>query len=132
MLTETEKFFIRAVVKTLENKTASWDANKAHSMYRGPNGSKCPIGHLIPDNKYSNSFENKSAHELLNIGVLPINCAPGPLIALQAAFDLAVSEAAIGGKVGNSWRYSFLVKAGLLARVFNYIMPKVDTTGKRL
>lgn len=35
--------------------------------YRGPNGCKCPAGHLIPDSEYDVSFEHNSADEVVKL-----------------------------------------------------------------
>lgn len=36
-------------------------------LYRGPNGTKCAVGALIPDEKYSKDMEDISASGLLNL-----------------------------------------------------------------
>lgn len=33
--------------------------DKGYCLYRGPNGTKCAAGHLIPDDKYDPKMENK-------------------------------------------------------------------------
>ncbi len=45
----------------------------AQCVYRGPNGLKCAIGHLIPDNMYSIELEGKSlSKEFMDRENLPI------------------------------------------------------------
>lgn len=34
-------------------------------LYRGPNGTKCAIGLIIPDEEYDSSFENERANKVL-------------------------------------------------------------------
>ena len=46
--------------------------NKPMCLYRGPNGTKCAIGHLIPDDKYTPDIEGENIYnkqEVLPKGV---------------------------------------------------------------
>jgi hypothetical protein len=49
----------------IEQGGPSWDINTSSCRYRTKNGRKCAIGHLIPDNKYSEEFENGQADHVL-------------------------------------------------------------------
>ena len=40
----------------------SIDPEDEGCLYRGPNGLKCPVGHLIPDNLYDSRMEGGSAN----------------------------------------------------------------------
>ena len=62
-------------------------------LYRGPNGLKCYIGHLIPDELYDPLFENKSYEEVLRS--LNIEVDINLFGALQHAHDSILK---IGGK----------------------------------
>lgn len=64
---------------------------QGNCMYRGPNGLKCAIGHLIPDELYSPEMEGMSARMVIE-GVLeiPLTKEQGNLFnALQRSHDFA-------------------------------------------
>ncbi len=46
---------------TFPSTSGSFDA----CLYRGPNGKKCAIGILIPDDKYDPEFENASTSSVI-------------------------------------------------------------------
>jgi hypothetical protein len=62
--------------------------------YRGPDGCKCGVGHLIPDEKYEDRFEGKPAWEGAIMEAVGLHSTDDPafLQALQKAHD----EAALG------------------------------------
>jgi len=39
-------------------------------LYRGPNGRKCAVGHLIPDEAYSETLEGRRADSLLVVSAM--------------------------------------------------------------
>ena len=39
----------------------------SHCQYRCKDGKKCPVGLLIPDNKYQGSFETLSVDDIVNV-----------------------------------------------------------------
>ncbi len=49
-----------------QNRKSYTDHSGRTCAYRGPNGCKCAIGHLIPDNIYSTKMEHKSISILLD------------------------------------------------------------------
>jgi len=57
-LTKQDIFNIAANGLLKQGKTSK---NSSSCMYRGPNGLKCAIGMLIPDELYEEGFEGKSA-----------------------------------------------------------------------
>lgn len=74
MSKELQKLFDRAVGGILKQGKASIiidDNDRPHCMYRGDNGTKCAIGHLIPDSKYDEKMENLGFEQLLNRDVFP-------------------------------------------------------------
>jgi hypothetical protein len=38
-----------------------------HCKYRGPNGTKCAVGFLIPDSKYQEDIEGLAVHNLVDL-----------------------------------------------------------------
>lgn len=60
---------VRSVSKTCLND-ASFDAD--YCLYRGPNGTKCAVGCLIPDEDYDPTMENRSAYDLFTSTVTPM------------------------------------------------------------
>lgn len=68
-------------------------------LYRGPDGKKCALGHLIPDDQYRHDMEAKSVHTINNLfpNALPegLRDLDGrrALNALQRCHDFAVDAA---------------------------------------
>lgn len=66
-MTEQE-LFTTAVTGLLAQQAYSFDPDardgQGSCLYRGPNGTKCAIGHLIPDHLYDESFEDRMAYSL--------------------------------------------------------------------
>lgn len=59
MLTRQE-IFTKVYVGLMKQKVASVsDSKKPSCVYRGRNGTKCAVGHLIPDSSYSPRIEGK-------------------------------------------------------------------------
>jgi hypothetical protein len=52
-----QEMFNRAAQGILAQGCASYDTDRQACMYRGPNNTKCAIGYLMPDGKYSFSLE---------------------------------------------------------------------------
>lgn len=76
--------------------------------YRGQNGTKCAIGHLIPDEKYSEGLEGLTANraavrKAAGIGLLQASFAAE----LQYAHDLPADE----GLRGADWLAAFKEEA---------------------
>ena len=58
----TQEAFDKSVTALLKQNKKSEDGRKC--MYRGPEGRKCAIGHLIPDSIYDPSMERKGVNVL--------------------------------------------------------------------
>lgn len=74
MSKELQKLFDRAVGGVLKQGTSSLKINQyggSICMYRGDNGTKCAIGHLIPDSKYDEKMENNGIERLLDHNLFP-------------------------------------------------------------
>lgn len=66
-----QEIFNTVATKLLAQGVASASAD-GKCLYRGPNGTKCAAGHLIPDEKYNPSMEsrpstNPAVHRALGI-----------------------------------------------------------------
>jgi len=61
-----QQLFEDAIVPVIEQGGGSYDFDHLSCLYRGPNGRKCAIGHLIPDELYNKRMENKSICNLLH------------------------------------------------------------------
>ena len=60
-ITNTQDIFNYAVGKLLKQNAKSTDGiRKSYCMYRGKNETKCAVGHLIADEHYDESFEDKN------------------------------------------------------------------------
>lgn len=74
MSKELQKLFDRAVGGVLEQGTSSIKFSQYGGhicMYRGDNGAKCAIGHLIPDSKYDEKMENNCIEKLIERNWFP-------------------------------------------------------------
>jgi hypothetical protein len=58
-MTNKQELFEKAVNGLLAQGVPSYDSSRS-CMYRGLNGTKCAIGHLIPDELYDPGFEGTS------------------------------------------------------------------------
>ena len=58
-----QEIFDKVAVHLVAQNERSWDYNTC--LYRGPNGLKCAVGCLIPDNEYTPEMETKSAQFVL-------------------------------------------------------------------
>lgn len=60
-------------------------------LYRGPDGLKCAVGHLIPDNLYDTDLEGKTVSQLIEaeclVGVFGEEVDTSFLFKLQQAHD---------------------------------------------
>ena len=85
-----------AIYPTLTQHHSDGSAKTVFCLYRAPDGSKCAAGHVIPDDRYDPSFENKPISMISN-KALPkeINDTPDLYIIiyqLQVAHDDAARE----------------------------------------
>lgn len=64
MLTE-QQIFNRSRNHLLKQNCQSLDPESGGCLYRGPNGAKCGIGHLITDDEYNEKMEMRGVMSLL-------------------------------------------------------------------
>ncbi|HAW53696.1 MAG TPA: hypothetical protein DCX29_01705 [Hyphomonas sp.] len=93
--------FLNAILAVVKQGRQSLSADGA-CMYRGPDGCKCAIGHMIPDDDYDLRFEGNTIDDdgdFVDMGVPLIAKAAGILRSeadfawrLQKAHDLADPE----------------------------------------
>lgn len=74
-------------------KDQKWPSRKTLSgedfcAYRGTEGRKCAIGHLIPNSLYRKSMEKKMAWEVLDAVAIPDELKLGLCTQLQRAHDI--------------------------------------------
>ena len=64
----------------------AYSLNKARTscMYRGENGTKCAVGHLIPDDDYDPLMEGKAASDYKILDVIDVLCDNFFLCSMQA------------------------------------------------
>lgn len=70
MLTQEQKqdYFNRAV-EGLAKQGFTRSQHRRQCLYRSPNGKKCALGHLIPDDRYSESLEGRGVSHALLVDV---------------------------------------------------------------
>lgn len=56
-----QKIFNHVVAALVEQ--SEFSALEGRCKYRGPNNTKCAVGHLIPDDKYHRQIEGRLAHD---------------------------------------------------------------------
>lgn len=61
----TKEKVIEHIKGNFKGKSFNPDRNLHECLYRGPNGRKCAVGMFIPDDKYSERMEGKSAWDLM-------------------------------------------------------------------
>lgn len=74
--------------------------------YRGPNGTKCAVGHLIPDDLYSKDIEGMGAISLCGRPLYK-SFFNGVNTNLLRAMQIAHDTLAISGGAPTQWRNSF-------------------------
>lgn len=69
-------------------------------MYRGPDGLKCAVGHLIEDADYRPAWEGRSVHDLLVTGAAPEHLyGNGELLSrLQHAHDSYLADQGLAAR----------------------------------
>jgi hypothetical protein len=86
MLTSQEIFNTVATKLLAQGVAAASPDGKC--FYRGPNGTKCAAGHLIPDENYSETLEHKPASNELVMKAMGIDETDKRLVrTLQGAHD---------------------------------------------
>jgi hypothetical protein len=61
-------------------------------QYRGPNGLKCAVGHLIPDDKYHESLEKLNPYDLIKVSIIDFPMLDSDfLVELQSIHDISKS-----------------------------------------
>lgn len=133
-MSRSEELFQTLVTKTLKNKVPAWDSHTDMCVYRGPKGSKCPVGHMIPNDKYEDWMEGNGAFCIMSkLPEIFDGVYQAPLVTLQGAHDEAVQKAVrvTDNKVSENWRKFFWAKAKAVASIYGYEMPKVDLYGKK-
>jgi hypothetical protein len=90
-----QELFDRVVAHARQQKCQAREGSKC--LYRRPNGAKCFIGALIPDDKYDPSFEN------VGLSMLNSNYKGDKQVALQIAeaSGLDESQYALGEQLQN-------------------------------
>ena len=90
--------FLSAILAVVEQGRPSLGAD-GNCMYRGPDGCKCAIGHMIPDDDYDLRFEGNAIADFVDMGMPLIAEAAGILRSeadfawrLQKAHDTADPE----------------------------------------
>lgn len=58
-----QQIFDTVLTKLREQGVAS-ETSDGQCLYRGPNGLKCAVGHLIPDNVFKRDWEHRNAGTL--------------------------------------------------------------------
>ncbi len=82
-------------------------------LYRGPNGLRCAVGCLIPDDQYKRSLEGKAASCIANKVPALSDIGPGLLSEMQSVHDdLDVSQ----------WEEGFKD----VAQVFSLTLPPLE------
>lgn len=61
-----QEIFTKVLTALRAQGVASYDASGDGCQYRGPNGTKCAVGHLIPDDFPIGTWEGKRASALGN------------------------------------------------------------------
>lgn len=59
-----QSIFDQAVQGVLDQGQPSFDPIYKECLYRGPNGSRCAAGHLLPDSEYNPNFEHNGASDI--------------------------------------------------------------------
>lgn len=90
---------LNSTIKTylVDGKEPGWDTQQVVCRYRGDNGSKCAVGHLIPDSVYNRTFEGRTYNNL-RLAAPEVEKLLGSenisfLIRLQHAHDGAATDA---------------------------------------
>jgi hypothetical protein len=71
-----------------QNRPARYPVN-SHCYYRGPDNTKCAIGCLIPDEEYSDKFEDKSVVGLAQENLITIEGYISPSPPKDGVYGLA-------------------------------------------
>lgn len=96
-----------------------------HCLYRGPNGTKCGIGHLLTDEEAKSldvDTRNNSVDFLLMHGRLPARFSPADkdfYSGLQSAHD----RASVGNPSGSLFVLNFQSRMGRLAKAYGLSVP---------
>lgn len=117
MRTAQEIFDISATHLLTQMKRS--EAEDGRCKYRGPNGLKCAIGPLIPDEKYKTSFEGDTVtgnHRIVEAAGIPIS-----------AFQLASTLQRIhDGYTPEEWRKELVT----VSESYNLKLPAIFTEAK--
>lgn len=63
---DNQTAFDRVATHLLAQNEKATDNKSGHCVYRAPDGRKCAIGALIPDDKYTSEMEGKMPEQLHN------------------------------------------------------------------
>lgn len=79
------------IQKTIEQGQGSFEVlgGLVRCLYRGPNGNKCAVGHLIPDDKYVPEMEVVPATRICEFIGIPYQDA---FMQVQISHDLACED----------------------------------------
>jgi len=130
-----QKMFDQAVggiVKQGCQSTGDWgdgDDDTNGCMYRGPNGTKCAIGHVITDEFYSEKLEGLSLSDSTLREALDNSLAcrmPRGWLNLLSGLQSVHDNPDLGSLTGKEFVSMFLAKANILAEQF-YLTPYVGS-----
>jgi hypothetical protein len=87
-----QEAFEKATLAVIAQGRVAYDADNAACRYRAPDGAKCFVGHLIPDEQYMSDFEFKPLDEIERSVPAIANLPRDFLIACQRAHDGASDD----------------------------------------
>jgi len=139
-VTDTERrqeMFDKMYIGIVKQGKASYSIKHANCMYRGPDGLKCGIGHLIPDDKYIPYLEHFSIDELiLNPSDFDTKCIISSLFLeqdsefldyAQQCHDEAYHESKDAGDTANDlFVEMYKERMQAVADKYNLTIPKVN------
>lgn len=94
MFRTRQELFDNAFKGVIDQGRPAYDDAADSCMYRGPDGTKCGIGHSIPNSKYRKSMENRGASADLVLTAARIAEEDSAFaVQLQGCHDNAAHEA---------------------------------------
>src|SRR5262245_34265226 len=62
-----QEMFNTVVTHLRTQKVKAWNEERRFCLYRGPKGTRCAVGVLIPDDEYFESFERKTISSIAHL-----------------------------------------------------------------
>jgi hypothetical protein len=115
----TKQEYLDLIVRTsLAGRFPAYDKKKAECKYRMPNGNKCFVGLILPDEKYYPELEGKTAddRDILELVDTPVGVTPGELLEIQKVHDNIAYA-------GDEWNHTNLVRKLLALSCFAGMTP---------